>query len=135
MAQREPAPLTPSAAPAVGKRIRSPADLAINGASPAFSEPLHVGRPNIANRGRFLELIENMLDRAWLSNDGPLVREFERQVGRYLGVEHVVATCNATIALEIAIRALGLSGEVIVPSYTFVATAHAVYWQGLTPVF
>jgi dTDP-4-amino-4,6-dideoxygalactose transaminase len=117
------------------KRIASPADLAINGAPPAFAEPLHVGRPNIPNRGRFLQLIEDMLDRAWLSNDGPLVREFERRVARHIGVEHVVATCNGTIALEIAIRALGLTGEVIVPSYTFVATAHAVYWQGLTPVF
>jgi dTDP-4-amino-4,6-dideoxygalactose transaminase len=50
-------------------------------------------------------------------------------------VKHVVATCNATLALEIAARALGLKGEVIVPSYTFVATAHALHWQGLTPVF
>src|SRR5260370_990716 len=117
------------------KRIVSPADLAINGAPPAFAEPIHVGRPNIANRARFLELVGGMLDRCWLSNDGPLVQEFERQIAQYLGVEHVVATCNGTIALEIAIRALGLTGEVIVPSYTFIATAHAVSWQGLTPVF
>jgi dTDP-4-amino-4,6-dideoxygalactose transaminase len=117
------------------KRITSAADLAINGAPPAFAEALHVGRPNIANRARFLELVGDMLDRCWLSNDGPLVREFERRVAEYLGVEHVVATCNGTIALEIAIRALALTGEVIVPSYTFIATAHAVSWQGLTPVF
>src|SRR3546814_17722462 len=43
--------------------------------------------------------------------------------------------CNGTIALEIAIRALKLEGEVIVPSWTFIATAHALYWQGITPVF
>jgi dTDP-4-amino-4,6-dideoxygalactose transaminase len=43
--------------------------------------------------------------------------------------------CNGTIALEIAVRALGLEGEVIVPSWTFVATAHSLYWQGITPVF
>lgn len=110
-------------------------DVAINGAPPAFAEPLHVGRPNIANRARFLDLVGDMLDRCWLSNDGPLVREFERRVAEYLGVGHVVATCNGTIALEIAIRALALNGEVIVPSYTFIATAHAVYWQGITPVF
>jgi dTDP-4-amino-4,6-dideoxygalactose transaminase len=46
-----------------------------------------------------------------------------------------VAICNGTIALEIAIRALGLSGEVILPSYTFIATAHALHWQAITPVF
>jgi dTDP-4-amino-4,6-dideoxygalactose transaminase len=76
-----------------------------------------------------------MLDHCWLSNDGPLVREFEWRLAHHLGIEHVVATCNGTIALEIAIRALGLTGEVIIPSYTFIATAHAASWQGLTPVF
>lgn len=76
-----------------------------------------------------------MLDSGWLTNNGPLVREFEAELAKSLGVKHVVAMCNATIALEIAVRALGMTGEVIVPSYTFVATAHAVYWQGITPVF
>jgi len=63
------------------------------------------------------------------------VQEFEQRIAKRLGVKHCVAMCNGTIALEIAIRALGLSGEVIVPSWTFVATAHALYWQGITPVF
>ncbi|EBM0725641.1 dTDP-4-dehydro-6-deoxyglucose aminotransferase, partial [Salmonella enterica subsp. enterica serovar Senftenberg] len=71
----------------------------------------------------------------WLSNDGPLVRDFEEQVAQRVGVRHCIAMCNGTIALEIAIRAAGMHGEVIVPSYTFVATAHALSWQGLTPVF
>jgi dTDP-4-amino-4,6-dideoxygalactose transaminase len=52
-----------------------------------------------------------------------------------VGVKHCIAMCNGTIALEIAIRALGLSGEVIVPSMTFIATAHALQWQQITPVF
>ncbi len=101
----------------------------------AFSEPLHVGRPNIGDPERFLELVQGALDRRWLSNDGPLVREFESRIAAYLGVKHCVAITNGTIALEIAIRALGMTGEVIVPSFTFVATAHALHWQGLTPVF
>jgi dTDP-4-amino-4,6-dideoxygalactose transaminase len=117
------------------KTIRTAADLAINGAPPAFEEPLHVGRPNIANRARFLESVERILDNHWLTNNGPFVQEFERRVADYLGVRHCVAISNGTIALEIAIRALGLTGEVIVPSWTFVATAHALYWQGITPVF
>ncbi|QWT18401.1 aminotransferase class I/II-fold pyridoxal phosphate-dependent enzyme [Bacillus sp. NP157] len=76
-----------------------------------------------------------MLDRKWLTNAGPLVEEFEKRVAADLGVDHCVAICNGTVALEIAIRALGLSGEVIVPSWTFIATAHALAWQGIKPVF
>jgi len=119
----------------VMKNIRCKADLAINGAPPAFAEPLHVGSPNIGDRTVFMKQVDAMLDRRWLSNNGPLVQDFERRVAEYLGVKHCVAMCNGTIALEIAIRALNLTGEVIVPSYTFIATAHALHWQGITPVF
>lgn len=117
------------------KCIHRAADLAINGAPPAFSTPLHVGRPNIGDQKRYAEVMAEMFGRRWLSNDGPLVQELERRIEAYLGVKHCIAMCNGTIALEIAIRALGLSGEVIVPSWTFVATAHALHWQGITPVF
>lgn len=117
------------------KTIRSKADLAINGAPPAFDEPLHVGRPNICNSDEFMLRMQQILDNQWLTNNGPMVQEFEQRIAERLGVKHCVAMCNGTIALEIAIRALGLSGEVIVPSWTFVATAHALYWQGTTPVF
>lgn len=117
------------------KTIRSKVDLAINGAPPAFEQPLHVGRPNIGDRENFLQRINQILDNQWLTNNGPMVQEFEQRIAAHLGVKHCVAMCNGTIALEIAIRALGLEGEVIVPSWTFVATAHALYWQGITPVF
>lgn len=109
--------------------------LAIHGAAPAFKEPLHVGRPNIGDREEFLKYAEEIFDRRWLSNNGPMVQELERQIARYLDVKHCVAMCNGTVALEIAIRALALEGEVIVPSYTFIATAHALHWQAITPVF
>jgi len=117
------------------KKIRSHDDLAINGAPPAFAEPLHVGRPNIGDRAAFLARVEQILDSRRLTNNGPMVQEFEQRIADYLGVKHCVAMCNGTIALEIAIRALGLEGEVIIPSWTFIATAHALYWQGITPVF
>jgi dTDP-4-amino-4,6-dideoxygalactose transaminase len=110
-------------------------DLAILGSQPTFAQPLHVGRPNIGNRERFLERTGQMLDRLWLSNNGPLVQEFERRIADFVGVKHCICVCNATVGLEIAIRAVGLRGEVIVPSYTFVATAHALQWQEITPVF
>jgi dTDP-4-amino-4,6-dideoxygalactose transaminase len=109
--------------------------LAILGGKPAFGQPLHVGRPNLGDRQRFLERVGDMLDRRWLTNDGPLVQEFERRICEVAGVRHCVLMCNATVALEIAIRALELKGEVIVPSYTFIATAHALQWQEITPVF
>lgn len=112
-----------------------PDDLAILGGAPAFADPLHVGRPNIGDRDKLMERIQDLLDRNWLTNKGPYVQAFERRLEELLGVRHCVAICNGTVALEIAIRACGLSGEVIVPSFTFVATAHALRWLGITPVF
>jgi dTDP-4-amino-4,6-dideoxygalactose transaminase/folate-dependent phosphoribosylglycinamide formyltransferase PurN len=92
---------------------------------------LHVGRPNIGNRANFLRRVNEMLDRRWFTNDGPLVREFEGKVAAFIGVKHCVAMCNATVALEVSARALGLSGEIIVPAFTFAASAHAMEWVGL----
>jgi dTDP-4-amino-4,6-dideoxygalactose transaminase len=109
--------------------------LAVLGGTPAFAQPLHVGRPNLGDRAQLYSRFDEMLDRKWLTNDGPFVNEFERRVAHYVGAKHCVAICNATIALEIAVRGLGLTGEVIVPSYTFVASAHALQWQEITPVF
>lgn len=110
-------------------------DLGIFGGAPAFADKLYVGRPNIGNRARLLERINDLLDRRWLTNDGPYVQEFEQRVASMVGVEHCIAMCNGTVALEIVIRALGLTGEVIVPAFTFIATAHALRWQEITPVF
>src|SRR5579872_1749015 len=103
--------------------------LAVFGNRPAFAEPLHVGRPNLPDKQAILDRITGALDRHWLTNGGPLVSEFERRIAQELGVRHCVAGANGTIGLELAIRALGLTGEVIVPAFTFVATAHALAWQ------
>jgi dTDP-4-amino-4,6-dideoxygalactose transaminase len=100
-----------------------------------FAEPLCVGRPNLGDKQKLLDRFEEVLDRGWLTNDGPNVRAFESEIARYLDVRHCIAVSNATIGLQIAIAALGLSGEVVVPSFTFPATAHALAWQGITPVF
>ena len=110
-------------------------DLAIVGGTPLFKDKLHVGRPNIGNRQRLLELIDDMLERRWMTNQGPYVEEFEQLLAEFTGVKNCIAVCNATVGLELAIRAVGMEGEVIVPSFTFIATAHALQWQGLTPVF
>jgi len=76
-----------------------------------------------------------MFDRRWFTNNGLLVQEFEKRIGEFVGVKHCIAVCNATIGLELAIRAAGLKGEVIIPAFTFIATAHALQWQEITPVF
>jgi dTDP-4-amino-4,6-dideoxygalactose transaminase len=110
-------------------------DLAVFGGQPAFAEVLHVGRPNIGDRRAFEQRVGDILDRRWLTNAGRYVRELERRVAALVGVEHCVVMCNATVAMEIAIRATGMKGEVILPSFTFVATAHALQWQEITPVF
>lgn len=113
----------------------SPEDLAIFGGKPTFDEKQHVGRPNLGDRNHLLDRINDMLDRNYLTNRGPLVKEFEQKIADYLGVKHCISVCNGTVALELAIRALELTGEVIIPSFTFIATAHALQWQEITPVF
>ena len=109
--------------------------LAIAGGEPAFHEAIHVGRPNIGNRQRLRERIDDLLDRRWLTNNGLYVQEFERRIADRIGVAHAVAVSNGTVGLEVAIRALGLREDVIVPSFTFAATVHALQWQGITPIF
>ncbi|MBN1879736.1 DegT/DnrJ/EryC1/StrS family aminotransferase [bacterium] len=96
---------------------------------------LHVGKPNIGDRSRFLERINRILDVRWLTNNGQYVVELEDRIATLHGVKHCVAVCNGTVGLGIAIRALGIEGEAILPSYTFIATAHALMWQGIKPVF
>jgi dTDP-4-amino-4,6-dideoxy-D-glucose transaminase len=115
--------------------MKTAAELAIFGGSPAFVEPLHVGRPNVGDREAVLRAIGEAIDERWLSNNGAKLMAFERRLSDQLGGLHCVATCNATLGLQIAMRALGVQGEVVLPALTFVATAHAVAWERLTPVF
>jgi dTDP-4-amino-4,6-dideoxygalactose transaminase len=110
-------------------------ELAIVGGPPTFLRPLHVGLPNFGEPADFFRRVESMLASRRFTNDGPLVREFEDRIAAMTGAPHCIATCNATSALQLLARALSLSGEVALPSFTFVATAHAFSWLGLEPVF
>ena len=112
--------------------MRTPAIL---GGEPAFKQPLHVGRPNLPNRKLFNKYVNQIFDSRWLTNNGPLVMEFKERLEAFLHVKHCIPVCNGTIALELAERALGFASEVILPSYTFVATAHSLQWQKIIPVF
>lgn len=108
---------------------------ALFGAKPRFDNLLHVGRPNVPDKECAIRRISEALDRRWLSNHGPLVTKFEESAQEYLGIKHAIATCNATIALEVLIECLGITGEVIMPAWTFVASAHACARMKATPVF
>ncbi len=111
--------------------------LALLGGEPAFPHPLAVGAPILEaeTRERYHRLMAGAFERRWLTNDGPLVRQLEEELARLHAVRHCALVCNATMAQVLLLRALELQGEVVLPSFTFVATAHACAWQGLTPVF
>lgn len=101
-----------------------------------FDPPLHVGCPNLGSRKRLHERIDAIYDARWLTNDGRMVRLFESRIAECTGAAHAIAVSNGTTALELMLQAVAPhGGEVILPSYTFVATAHAVRRSGLTPVF
>jgi dTDP-4-amino-4,6-dideoxygalactose transaminase len=110
-------------------------ELAICGGPPAFVEKLHVNSPNVGDRSNFIRRVNDILDRKWLTNNGYYVQELEKAIAERLKVNHCIVVCNATVGLGIVARALGLKGEVIVPAFTFIATAHALQWLGIKPVF
>lgn len=99
------------------------------------SKPLFVGYPNVGDREAFDELVDGIFERNWFTNNGVLVQRLEQTLSEYLEVKHCVLVCNATIGLQLVCQVLGLKGEVIVPAYTFVATAHAARTVGLDVVF
>lgn len=111
------------------------ANLALFGHPPAFPNVLHVGTPNLGDVDRFQNLVGQAFDRRWFSNFGPIHDEFEKKIRGLIGAKYCLPVCNATIGLELVLQALDLKGEVILPSFTFIATAHAVKRSGFVPVF
>jgi len=112
-------------------------ELAIFTKRPAFEEPQCVGKPLVEPDlfEVYARLVEGVFERRYFTNDGPLVRELEEKLARRHGVRWCVLVCNATIAQMLVLKALDLEGEIVLPSFTFVATAHACLWQNATPVF
>lgn len=90
--------------------------------------------PKIHDFSVFSQRAQEIFSSGLLTNNGPYVKEYEKQLSSYLGAPSL-SFANGTIALILALKGLGLQGEVIVPSFTFAATVHAVSWAGLTPVF
>ncbi|APS35984.1 UDP-4-amino-4-deoxy-L-arabinose--oxoglutarate aminotransferase [Serratia marcescens] len=94
-----------------------------------------VTQPFLPELGEFVPYLEEIWSNRWLTNNGPFHQRLESELCDYLGVEHISLFNNATIALITALQALRISGEVITTPYSFVATAHSILWNGLTPVF
>jgi dTDP-4-amino-4,6-dideoxygalactose transaminase len=108
--------------------------LAILGAPPAFADGVPFVRAPTPPLERVMKLLQPSWDRGMLTN-GPLVRALEEQTADLLGVEHVVAVSSCTTGLMLALQAVSSPGEVILPSFTFSASAHAVAWNGSAPRF
>lgn len=105
-------------------------------AKASTSKKLYVGCPNLGDKQVFLGWVDKIWKSKRLSNDGPIVQEFEKQVQQFLGVKHAVAVCNATTGLQILANAVfGDYSRVYVPSFTFAATVYALDWAGFVPDF
>jgi dTDP-4-amino-4,6-dideoxygalactose transaminase len=96
---------------------------------------INVTKTYLPPRERLLALVDGIYERGWVTNRGPLVLELERRLQAHLGVPHVVLVANGTVAMEVAYRALGLTGEVVTTPFSFVATTSSLVATGLTPVF
>jgi dTDP-4-amino-4,6-dideoxygalactose transaminase len=94
-----------------------------------------VTQPFLPPMEEFIPYLEKIWDSKWLTNAGPYHEEFEAALAKYLGVQHIALFANGTIALVTALQALRISGEVITTPYSFVATAHSLVWNSLTPVY
>lgn len=106
-----------------------------SGGPPAFAEPLPVGQLYFPQWHRYHAAMRGIFERRYYTNHGPLVQKLEDELSRFLKVKHVICVTNATIGLMMVADALGLTGKVIVPSHTFIATAQSLKWCRLTPVF
>jgi dTDP-4-amino-4,6-dideoxygalactose transaminase len=96
--------------------------------------PITVTKPYLPDREKYLDMVRGIFERRWLTNHGPLVTELEEKITAYTGVPGWFLS-NGTIALQIAVKALELKGEVITTPFSYVATTNALIWEGCTPVF
>ena len=100
-----------------------------------FERPIYVTRPFLPPLAEFTAGLEEIWANAWLTNNGPVIKRYQRGLCDYFGTESLCLFNNGTLALQIALQGLQLSGEVITTPFTFVATTHALYWNKIRPVF
>lgn len=99
------------------------------------NKDIHVTAPSLAPLSEFVDLLNGVWERGILTHNGPLVRAFEAELCSRLGLPSFVAVSNGTVAIQMAIKALGLKGEIITTPFTWVATLSAIQWEGCSPVF
>lgn len=107
---------------------------AVLGGPPAFPDRLRFARPITPPLDDIVKRLRPSYEAGMLTN-GPLLRELEQTLAERLGVAHVVGVSSCTIGLMLTLQAIGVRERVVMPSFTFSATAHAAAWNGLTPVF
>lgn len=98
-------------------------------------KPVYVTQPHLPPLAEFIPYLEQIWANKTLTNGGPFHQQLEAALCEYLGVKHISLFTNGTVALVTALQALRITGEVITTPYSFVATSHALVWNGLTPVF
>lgn len=100
-----------------------------------MSKPIYVTKPYLPPLEEFIPYLEKIWESGILTNNGPFHQQLEQALCNYLGVKHISLFCNGTIALVTALKALRIRGEVITTPFSFVATAHALRWNNITPIF
>lgn len=100
-----------------------------------FEKPIYVTRPFLPPLEEFCAGLNQIWESRWLTNDGPIIRRFARELCNYFETDNLCLFNNGTLALQIALQGMGISGEVITTPYTFVATTHALFWNKIRPVF
>ncbi len=100
-----------------------------------MNKPIYVTQPNLPDLEEIIPYLQKIWGNKILTNGGPFHQELEAELEKYLGVPAVSLFCNGTIALITALQALDIKGEVITTPYSFVATTHALKWNGIEPVF
>ena len=98
-------------------------------------QQIYVTQPYLPPLDEFIPYLEKIWESKQLTNNGPFHQQLEQALGEYLGVEHIALFTNGTIALITALQSLRITGEVITTPYSFVATSHALLWNGIKPVF
>lgn len=94
-----------------------------------------VTKPFLPAKALYEKYIDGIWQRQWLTNMGPLASQLEMDLKAFLDVKHLLFVTNGTVALQMAIKALGLKNEVITTPFSFVATTSSIFWEGCTPVF
>lgn len=102
---------------------------------PPFEKPIYVTRPFLPPLEEFCKGLEEIWQNAWLTNNGPVLTRYTRELCNYFETDNLCLFNNGTLALQIALQGMGVSGEAITTPFTFVATTHALYWNKIRPVF